>query len=225
MITEDNGAELHINYLQESDFSGVDVTGQWSFYPGISGIWGALRFGDLSLDPPTASYILGYVPPPLRQGDCRTIRVVAEGYDVLLNRSRYCTSTDSDAADAATPLGTALAERMEKYANSTSHGAIKVFAKALVFWSSGVLSLTKTTSEPSGPMPPAAGFTYVVEVHDSMHRRQYRLLRNSIYRQRHGITLAQVMQRSICWESSTKQTAKLLVVSVIHIYAPPYPLF
>ncbi len=164
----DNGAEQKINYLQEADFSGMDVTRTWSYHPDIRGTWGYSFFqADVGLRPPVATYIIGYIPPPSQGGDCHTIRVVAGDNDVLLNRTGYC---NTDGGNAATDEGSKLAAQMEKLAKSTSHGSLKVTSRAFVFWSSGVLSLIKDSPGIGvGMASPAhaANLTYVVVVHDS----------------------------------------------------------
>lgn len=96
----DNGTEQKINYLEESDFSPRDINGQWSFAADVRGSWGWLNSADLALAAPTATYVIGYIPPPLQSGDCHTIRVLAGGNDVDLNRTRYCNSDEGDTATA-----------------------------------------------------------------------------------------------------------------------------
>src|SRR5579863_1020275 len=119
----DNGAEQKINYLEESDFSLRDVNEQWSFAPDIRGTWGGFVSGDLSFGAPTATYIIGYIPPPLQSGDCHTIRVVAGDNDVVMNRTRYC---NTDEGDTATVEERKLTAKMENFAKSASRGSIKV---------------------------------------------------------------------------------------------------
>jgi hypothetical protein len=162
----DNGAEQKINYLEESDSSVRDVNEQWSFHPHIRGTWGGFLSGDLSLASPTATYIVGYIPPPLQSGDCHTVRVVAGDNEVVLNRTRYC---NTDEGDTATVEGGKLAAKLETFAKSDSRGSIKVSSQPFVFWSSGVLSLMrdKTASTGSASASAAANYTYVVVVHDS----------------------------------------------------------
>jgi hypothetical protein len=162
----DNGAEQKINYLEESDSSVRDVNEQWFFYPQFWGTWGAFLSSDLFLVAPTATYIIGYIPPVSQSGDCHTIRVVAGNNDVVLNRTRYC---NTDESETATVEGRKLAEKMESFARSASHGSIKVSSRPFVFWSSRVLSLMRDNPEAStGSAPrPAANYTYVVSVHDS----------------------------------------------------------
>lgn len=163
----DNGAEQKINYLEESDFSLRDVNEQWFFYPHIRGTWGAFLSSDLWPAAPTATYIIGYIPPPLQSGDCHTIRVVAEDNDVVLNRTRYC---NTDEGDTATVEGRKLAAQMENFAKSASRGSIKVSSRPFVFWSSRVLSLMRDNPETgigSASASAAPNYRYVVVVHDS----------------------------------------------------------
>ena len=161
----DNGAEQKINYLEESDYSWRDVNKQWIFYPHTRGTWGRFLSGDLALAAPTATYIIGYVPPQLQSGDCHSIRVVAGDNDVVLNRSSYC---NTDAGDMATLEGTKLATQMEHFSRSTSPGSIKVSSRPFVFWSSRVLSLMRDKPETTtGATSLATNYTYVVVVHDS----------------------------------------------------------
>lgn len=166
----DNGAEQKINYLEESDFAVRGINEQWFFYPHIRGTWGGGEFpsSDLAFAAPTATYVIGYIPPPSQSGDCHTIRVVAGDNDVVLNRSRYC---DSDKGDTAAVEGSKLAAQMENFARSASPGSIKVFSRPFVFWSSGVLSLLsdkpETGSVAASASASAANYTYVVVVHDS----------------------------------------------------------
>ena len=134
----DNGTEQKINYLEESDSSLRDVNEQWFFYPHVRGTWGAFLSDDLWLIAPTATYIIGYIPPSSQSGDCHTIRVAAGDTDVVLNRSRYCSSDESD---TATVEGRKLAAKMETYTKSASRGSIEVSSQPFVFWSSRVLSL------------------------------------------------------------------------------------
>jgi hypothetical protein len=165
----DNGAEQKINHLEEIDSSWRDVNEQWFFYPHVRGTWGAFLSADLWLVAPTATYIIGYVPPLSQSGDCHTIRVVAGDNDVVMNRTRYC---NTDEGDTATVEGSKLAAQMETFAKSASRGSIKVSSRPFVFWSSRVLSLMRDSPETGiGSAPTsaaaAANYTYVVVVHDS----------------------------------------------------------
>ena len=64
----DDGAEQKINYLQESDFSWRDLTEQWAFGARIRGTWGIHNSVGLGLEPPAATYIIGYIPPRRNRG-------------------------------------------------------------------------------------------------------------------------------------------------------------
>jgi hypothetical protein len=163
----DNDTEQKINYLQESDSSVRDANEQWFFYPHIRGTWSAFLSYDLATVAPTATYIIGYVPPLLQSGDCHSIRVVVADKDVVLNRSRYC---NTDEGDTATVDGTKLAAQMETFAKSGKRGSFKVSSRPFVFWSSRVLSLMRDNPETrtgSASESSAANYTYMVVVHDS----------------------------------------------------------
>jgi hypothetical protein len=163
----DNGTAQEINFFREEDFPTVDTTNQWVFYPTVSGTWGESPSDALSgVDPATATYLIGYIPPPLNPGECHTIRVVADSRDVVwLNRSQYCAP---DASDTATKNEAKLRSRMEHLLSSEVRESAKVHIQASVFWSSGVLALTGETQKTStNTEQPTNAFTYVVEVHDS----------------------------------------------------------
>jgi len=162
----DNGAEQKVNYLEESDFSWRDVNEQWSFVHDNRGSWGWFTSADLGLTAPSATYIIGYIPPQLQSGDCHVIRVVAGDNDVVLNRTRYC---NIDEADTATVENRKVAAQMETFAKSASEGSIKVSSRPFVFWSSRVLSLLRDSPASIGlaSPSPAANNTFVVVVHDS----------------------------------------------------------
>ncbi len=162
----DNGVEQKINYLEESDSSLRDVNEQWFFYPHVRGTWGAFLSDDLWPVAPTATYIVGYIPPPSQSGDCHTIRVVAGDNEVVLNRTRYCNTNEGD---TATVEGRKLAAKMENFAKSAKRGSIKVSSQPFVFWSSRVLSLMRDNpaSTGSASTSAAANYRYVVVVHDS----------------------------------------------------------
>jgi hypothetical protein len=161
----DNGTAQAINYFREEDFATVDITNQWVFFPTVSGTWGYSTSHALSgFDPATATYLIGYIPPPLKPGECHTIRVVADNQDVVwLNRPQYCAA---DASDAKKEVE--LRSRMERVLNSEDHQSDKVHIQASVFWASGVLALAGEAQQPTNTTAqPANAFTYVVEVHDS----------------------------------------------------------
>lgn len=163
----DNGAEQKINYLEEADFSWRDVDDARFFYPHGGGTWGGFLSYGVWLAAPTATYTIGYTPPPSQSGDCHTIRVVAEDNEVVLNRTRYC---NTDEGDTATVEGKKLAAQMENFAESGKRGSIRVSSQPFVFWSSRVLSLMREnpeTSVGSASTSIAANYTYVVVVHDS----------------------------------------------------------
>jgi len=162
----DNGVEQRINYFKEADFP-YSGTGQWwMLHPTAHGIWGAfLPSGPTSGQLPSATYLVGYVPPAPQRAECRSIRVNVQRYYVQTNRSQYCMGSSSEAAETT---DTKLRQRMQSFATSTAKGSIEVSTKAFAFWSSGVLTLT-TPVQSTGAAPALApsDFTYVVEVHDS----------------------------------------------------------
>jgi hypothetical protein len=163
----DNGAEQKINDLEETDFSWQDINRQWFFSADVRGSWGWFNSVDLAVAVPKATYMIGYIPPPLQSGDCHTIRVVAGDNDVVLNRDHYC---NTEKGDTAKGKGKRLVTRMETYAKSDKRGSIKVSSQLFVFWSSRVLSLMRDSPEPStrsASASAAANYRYVVVVHDS----------------------------------------------------------
>ncbi len=163
----DNSTAQTINYFREQDFPTVDITNQWVFFPTGSGAWGGSTSYALSgVDPATATYLIGYIPPALKPGECRTIRVVANDRIVVwLNRSRYCAP---EASDTTTKNEAKLRLRMENLLRADARESPKVHIRASVFWSSGVLALTGETQKTSTDTEqPTNAFTYVVEVHDS----------------------------------------------------------
>lgn len=163
----DNGVQQSINYFKESDFPGVDITGQWRFVPIAQGTWGTLQnFTDSAFEPPSATYLIGYAPPSIRPGECHTIRIVVQHYEVQLNRNQYCSPNSSDSPKNDALEGTELVTRMRKFADSSAHGSINVAMQAFAFWSSGVLSLASEGSQRAAPML-GEDINYVVEVHDS----------------------------------------------------------
>lgn len=163
----DNGVEQEINYFKEAAFPAFSsASAPWRFVPTAHGIWGTpWGYGGISHGP-SAAYLIGYVPSALQTGECHSIRIVAPNHYVQINRNQYCTATNS--REGATLLETKLEARMQGFANSTAPGVIKVSARALVFWSSGVLSLARQAGLPGAEAGlPGTDFTYVVEVHDS----------------------------------------------------------
>ena len=165
----DNGTQQKINYFREEDFPALNMTNQWRFVPTLDGIWGASLIGYLSpFELSSATYLLGYTPRPLRPGECRAIRVIAENREIRLNRAEYCADAASDSSSKATEKEAKLRLRMERLLTPEARNVGKIHVQASVFWSSGVLALAGETERvPSAAALPASDFTYVVEVHDS----------------------------------------------------------
>lgn len=167
----DNGVEQRINYFKEADFPGADSTGRWVFHPTKRGTWGILS--GPAFDPPMDAYLIGYVPPAVQPGECRSIKVVVQKHEVELNRNQYCAQKNSRSIDTSPLIDTKLAVRMQKFLDSSARGSLNVSVKAFPFWSSGVLTLmTRASSKGSAlddrkDTAPNRDFTYVVEVHDS----------------------------------------------------------
>jgi hypothetical protein len=169
----DNGVEQKINFLKEADFPAGDIPGQWWMDPDMRGTWGRLEVFDSwthlgrPFAPATATYLIGYVPPSLKSGECRAIQVVVERREVDANRMQYCGLRDSAGTDR-TPEETNLESQMRSSLNSAARQSIKVSMQAFAFWSSGVLHLiSETESAGEGPVLHATDFTYEVEVHDA----------------------------------------------------------
>ncbi len=167
----DNGVEQKINYFKEADFPGADSTGRWVFFPTERGTWG-IPSGP-AFEPPMDAYLIGYVPPAVRPGECRTIKVVVQNHDVEVNRNQYCGQSRSGAMDDGLLHGTKLDLRMQKLLDSSARGPVNVSVKAFPFWSSGVLSLMAEGSSKGGTpsdlkdITHSSDFTYVVQVYDS----------------------------------------------------------
>ena len=168
----DDGVEQKINYFKEADFSAVGTTtgGPWGFDPTARGIWGTTSALPGLLYAPLATYLIGYIPPALQPGECRTIQIVVPNHLIYVNRKEYCRARKADAP--ATVQDAKLAARMRRFASSSEPGTINVSVRAFTFWSSGVLSLAAQTpltgeTRPNALGLPAADFTYIVEVHDS----------------------------------------------------------
>lgn len=160
----DNGVEQKVNYFKEADFPAVGPTGQWLLNPSTHGIWGTLQPGGPGIGGlPSATYLIGYVPPALESGECHSIQMIAPNHYAQANRKQYCPRETS----AGTTMETKLEARMQSFATSTAKGSIHVSTKAFVFWSSGVLSLATPVQSTAAPALPPSDFTYVVEVHDS----------------------------------------------------------
>jgi len=170
----EDGAEQRVNYFKEADFPAVDVTDHWVFWPSAHGTWGVLEdqctraraIGCSVFDSPSATYLIGYTPPPMHPGECRTINVLVKSHDVQLNRQRYC-ALSGGGIDLDSIAGPKLAAKMRDFAKSSARGLIDVSVQTPAFWGSGVLSLLREAS-PNGSVPTiGTDFTYVVEVHDS----------------------------------------------------------
>lgn len=163
----DNETEQTINYFKEVYFPGANLTNEWFFVPENRGTWGQLEEATVALDPPKTTYLIGYAPPALNRDECRTIRVVVEGYDAQLNRKQYCATKNTDSVDES-PVSTKLALQMQKMATTRKVGSITISVQAFTFWSSGVLSLVSQTPQSADvSSEPTAEYKYVVEVHDA----------------------------------------------------------
>ena len=178
----DDGAQQSVNYLSEKDFKASDLTHQWILDARRLGTWGTLTTSKIYVDFPAAIYLIGYVPPAVEPGDCHKISASVEGHIVGLNRNGYCNTGGDDAIDKNTREETEVGTQMRAFAGSTAGGSVGVSLRAFVFWSSGVLSLTKEAS-PTPSSPPLASdtsalvtspdtfpqpeFTYRIQVHDS----------------------------------------------------------
>jgi hypothetical protein len=160
----DNGAEQSINYLKEADFPAVDLTKQWVFWPTAFGTWGHLQ-PNYSVEPSSAKYLIGYVPASIQPGECRNVKVAVEGRITKTNRSEYCYSPHNDIDQIA---GTKLGDKMRDFASSSARGSFRMSVRTFTFWSSGVLGLTTESAGGETATTSGNGFTYVVEVHDSM---------------------------------------------------------
>ena len=160
----DNGVEQEINYLKEADFPAVDLTHQWGFFPTGNGTWG-FGLDSRALNPPSATYLIGYVPPPMRSGECHTIKVVVQHHEVQLSRNEYC-APGFDSNGNANQVAN-LNSKMLRIAASSAQSLIKVSMQAFPFWSSGVLSLVNEGLTEGSAETQSAEFHYVVEVHDA----------------------------------------------------------
>jgi len=162
----DNGVEQKINYFKEADFPYTGTGPWWMLHPTAQGTWGVfLPPGPTGGQTPSATYLLGYVPPAPQPGVCRSIKIAVQHHYVQTNRTEYCTGRNSQAAPT---IDTKLEERMQSSATSGAEGPIEVSTKAFVLWSSGVLALTTAAqSNQAAPAIPMTDFTFVVEVHDS----------------------------------------------------------
>ena len=202
----ENGVEQTINYFKEAEFPGVASMSlhlEWSLYPTTRGIWGWPFFPVMTLPgPPSATYLIGYVPPGLNPGECRTIKIILPKHYVLANRKEYCAVKDSDAE--MTPENTKLAARMQSFANSTAPGKIVVFVGAFAFWSSGVLSLSRQAPSTGAEVAlPAADFKYVVEVHDSKAPATVQIA-------------TQILLSNEIWKKSCPRNAALRILGTVY---------
>lgn len=162
----DDNTEQHINYFKETDFPGLDTSGQWRYQPTPEGIWGASPGKGPWLEPPSATYLIGYSPPSLKVGECRAIRVTVAGRETDVSRTRYCVPTVQ--LDRTSPHTMGTYARMQDFSTSNKPGSIEVSMRAFAFRSSGVLTLIPESTNTGGDVNlPAPGFTYVVEVHDA----------------------------------------------------------
>ena len=159
----DNGAEQSLNYFKEADFPAVNMTNQWVFLPTAVGTWGHFQ-PNLTVQPPSAKYLIGYVPAAIQPGECRPVKVVVRDRITETNRSEYCYSPQNDIDEIA---GTKLGEEMRDFTSSPARGSFRMSVQAFTFWSSGVLGLTTKSAAGETVTTPANDFTYVVEVHDS----------------------------------------------------------
>ncbi|MGA8874268.1 MAG: hypothetical protein WB555_01985, partial [Candidatus Korobacteraceae bacterium] len=162
----DNGVEQRINYFKEANFSAISLaTSPWVIDPTTHGIWGTLWPNQGIPYAPAATYLIGYIPPAPRPGECRTVEIAVQNHYVQLSRKQYCAPKDSGAAAQEDPKLTA---RMQSFLNSSAQGSIQVSVKTFTFWSSGVVSLaTEASSKGNDFALPTVDFTYAVSVHDS----------------------------------------------------------
>ncbi|MGC2108325.1 MAG: hypothetical protein WA655_02340 [Candidatus Korobacteraceae bacterium] len=163
----DNGVEQEINYLKEADFPAVDTTHQWFFDPTVHGTWGTALTFNSDLTPASATYLIGFVPPPLRPGECHAIKVTTQRHEVQVNRDEYCAPSSLRSDVSKADPDAKLSAKMLRIAASPAHSLIDVSIQAFTFWSSGVLSLVNEHSADSSKEPPLAEFRYLVEVHDA----------------------------------------------------------
>jgi hypothetical protein len=161
----DNSVEQKINYLKEADFPVADVRHQWWFVPTPTGTWGTPLAQNSALMPASATYLIGYVPPPLRPGECHKITVLVDDHEVQLNRDQYCAPVAPQINDVR--QGTKFDAKMLRVAASSRQSVNEVSLQAFAFWSSGVLSLVKEPLTGRSTESQAGGFSYQVEVHDA----------------------------------------------------------
>ncbi len=163
----DNGVEQRVNYFKEADFPAVDNSYHWYLIPTVEGIWG-MYLDAMAFEPPSATYVVGYVPPQSRPGECRTIKIAVAAHVVQANRTQYCVPSAPAMDERASLQTTKVGRQIRKLAESRTNGLIRVSVGTFNFWSSGVLHLAAETPEtPSGSTISKTGYTYVVEVHDA----------------------------------------------------------
>src|ERR1051325_2532255 len=94
-----------------------DEAGVWVFSPTRFGTWGFpppdVTWG---LSFPLVKYFIGYVPPVSEPGKCHELRIVVDGRNVVLDRTRYCTTTAGD-LDEGTREGSEVGEKMRTFAD------------------------------------------------------------------------------------------------------------
>lgn len=171
----ENGREQSINFVRETDFRGGEITNQWWLEPTRRGIWGTPMV--VSFDPrrkvfvmkcSTASYLIGYAPSELAQGECRTVKVQVAGREVYQNRTQYCNSDNAALLTGSELHGAQLGEQMLTFATSSETGSIDVSAAAFSFRSSGVAQFAKRIVSPQNePVLTEPEFRFVLEVHDA----------------------------------------------------------
>lgn len=160
----DNGVEQRVNFLKELDFD-ARWADPWWIEPDISGGWGVYDPSANLREDATATYLIGYAPPSIKPGECRSVSVRVEGHEVDLNRTQYCGPKPAGNLQAET---TAADIQMQALANSHGRRSTKVSIQAFSFWSSGVLRLlTEPPSQSGGSFEPPTDYTYAIQVHDA----------------------------------------------------------
>jgi len=159
----DDGVEQSISYFRTADEPADDLTGVWSLVPTPYGIWGT-RVGGPHFDFPPASYLIGYVPPRATHGECHTIKLIVNGYDVDLNRDEYCPANSSVSNDSSSqPKPTIYPKSTNPYTKP-----IDVRIRTFTFWSSGVLRVGDSKVQAgSPPEHPSADYLYTVQANAS----------------------------------------------------------
>ncbi len=162
----DNGVEQKINFFAETDLG--FVTRQWDFWPTARGMW-VTSVGGRETKQPATFYLLGYVPPALAQGECRTVTVTVQGGYMLFNRDHYC-NLKNQVLNEALQDGTTLGTRMRRFAASSNPGSIQVLVQTFAFRSTGTVQVGGgSLEEPPAPALElhAPDFKYVVQVQDA----------------------------------------------------------